>query len=538
MEIIVGPYLQNVSRDRVTVMWHTSAPATSCLEFERADALGWSAYEGRPAPTYAQHIHDDRPVTVHAVTADGLAEDQLYYYRVRSEDPSGRHACSDGASFRTAPGAESPFSFVSYGDDMGVAEAHRRNAELARAYRPDICIGTGDAAQDFIGRYRADFFDCNHELLKYSPWFATMGNHDTPNEGYAQYFSFPEPRYWYSFDYGCAHITVANSNLDYRPGSEQWAWLEHDLSACGSARWKYVFFHHPPYCSNNCEIAATRVLCPLFDRYGVDVVYNAHATIYERSHPLRDGQHHPDGTTYLVSGGGGYDVSQSPGELWDHRHRISAIAKSTNHFLLTSVTPDQCRIRAIDTDDRIIDDFALTKPPGDPPEPPPSQPGPPRPRPEAGAVIAGLEEGASRWMLPWPQHSVDGDVSHSGGASIRWTHASGEPVLPALRRALIDDGHARAVAGGKSYEISAWVKTESVAGGVTLSFSWSGDMGFLGRTTSEPVSGTNDWTPVTITTPPLPEHVYWCRVVLSATPGSCGAAWFDDVRIVEASAGR
>ena len=90
------------------------------------------------------------------------------------------------------------------------------------------------------------------------------------------------------------------------------------------------------------------------------------------------------------------------------------------------------------------------------------------------------------------------------------------------------------VAGEKCYEISVWVKTKDViGGGVTVSLSWNGDMGFIGRTESEPLLGTNNWTLIKIITPPLYKHVYSCRLVFSAKPGTTGKAWFDEVKITE-----
>ena len=534
MQIICGPYLQNVTKNSMTIMWQTDKPGTSVVEYERAKELGWSAYVGRPEPTYPDRAEDDRAVTIHAVTLEGLDEQWTYSYRVRSVGADGSSAVSEGAVFRTAAADDSPFSFATYGDDMRVHKAHKRSAELARAYRATICVGAGDVAQDVIGRYKGDFFDCTHELLKYTPWFAAMGNHDSPNEGFFKFFSFPEPRYWYSFNYGCAHFVVINSNMDYRPGSEQWAWLEQDLRKFRDARWKFVVLHHPPFCSNNCEIPRTRVLCPLFEKYGVDIVYAAHATIYERFHPITGGKYDQEnGVVYFVSGGGGYDMSLPPSQFWDHIHPFSAMNKSTNHFLLTHVAPGECSVRAIDNDDRVIDTLTLSKPPGELLPLSATSPRLPYPQlPEAGTVVAGLEEGDLRWVLPRPQYTVDAKITHGGGHSVRWSNNGSGPVLPAIRRVIKDDGKAMDVAAGKRYEISAWVKTQDVSGeGVTVSLSWSGDMGFVDRTESKPLTGTNDWTLVKITTPPLYEYVYWCRVVLSAKPGSTGTAWFDEVLI-------
>lgn len=579
MRIVAGPYLQNVAQDAVTIMWQTDEPATSVVEYEQSARLGWSAYEGRPQPTYPirSEVHELR--TIHAVRLTGLEAEQEYLYRVSSfspkdsseiqprgrdqteaaatspsprgegrgegasslagrEDaissPGGETVTAAGASFRTAVRENSPFSFATYGDSLRVNEVHRQNADLARAYRADICVGAGDHSQDEIARF-GDFFACTENLLPYTPWFAAMGNHDSPNEGFFRYFNFPEPHYWYSFNYGAAHFTVLNSNMDYRPGSEQWRWLEHDLNAFKNARWKLVFFHHPPHCSNNCEIPATRILCPLLEEYGVDIVYTAHATIYERFHPVRNETYNSEnGVVYFVSGGGGYDMSLPPSELWDHLHPESAFAKSTNHLLLTSVAPDECRVRAIDSDGSEFDSLTLTKSPA--PVAPLSAASPQCPYPDlppAGALVAGFDEGLTRWMIPQSQHAYDSRVVRTSEMSIRWRNQREEPVFPAIRRVLNDDGKLLAAAAGKRYLLEAWIRTDDVRGGMTASLEWNGDMGFLGRVQSRPVSGTSDWTPVRVETPPLPPYVYACRVVLSALPNSVGTAWFDSVSVSE-----
>ena len=534
MKITAGPYLQNVSQDAITIMWQTDTPATSTVEYERSARLGWSAYEGRPEPTYPDRSEDQEPRLLHAVRLTGLEVEQDYSYRVISSSAGETSVMSAGASFRTAARRDSPFSFATYGDSLRIPEVHRRNADLARAYRADICVGAGDHVQDEIGRF-SDFFDSAANLLSYTPWFAAMGNHDSPNEGYFRYFNFPEPHYWYSFNYGAAHFTVLNSNMDYRPGSEQWRWVEHDLKTFQNARWKFVCFHHPPYCSNNCEIPATRVLCPLFERNGVDIVYTAHATIYERFHPLRGGKYDSaNGVVYVVSGGGGYDMRLSPSELWDHLHSVSSLARPTNHFLLTGVAPDECEVRAIDSDGYQFDTLRLHRPAAPRVPLPAASPQLPYPDvPPDGTLVAGFAEGVSRWVLPRTQFARDTVVVRDSQQSIRWRNQGDQPVVPAIRRVLKDDGKALAAVAGRRFTLSAWVRTEDVRGGMTVSLEWNGDMGFIGRAQSRPVAGSRDWTLLEVSSPVLPPYVYSCRVVLSALPGTQGIAWFDDVTVTE-----
>ena len=305
-----------------------------------------------------------------------------------------------------------------------------------------------------------------------------------------------------------------------------------DLS---NARWKFVCFHHPPYCSNNCEIPATRVLCPLFERYGVDIVYTAHATIYERFHPMRGGRYDSEnGVVYFVSGGGGYDMSLSPSELWDQLHPVSALAKPTNHILLSTVAPDECQVRAIDSDGNLFDALTLSKAPALVAPLPAASPQLPYPDlPLTGTVVAGMTEGAARWVLPRTQYARDSAVVHSSEQSIRWHNQGDEPVVPAIHRVLKDDGKLLDETAGRRYALEAWVRTEDVHGGMTVSLEWSGDMGFIGRVQSQPIAGTTDWRRLDVVTPTLPPHVYCCRVVLSALAGSSGTAWFDDVAVIE-----
>ena len=136
-------------------------------------------------------------------------------------------------------------------------------------------------------------------------------------------------------------------------------------------------------------------------------------------------------------------------------------------------------------------------------------------------------------MLPRTQYARDAAVVRTGEQSIRWHKSGREPVVPAIRRVLKDDGKLLDAVAGKRYALEAWVRTEDVRGGIAVSLEWSGDMGFIGRVQSQPLTGTHEWTRLDITTPELPSYVYCCRVVLSALPDTSGTAWFDDIAVSE-----
>ena len=206
MKITAGPYLQNVGKDRITVMWHTDKPGSSVVGYEANTRLGYSAYQGKPTPTFPQRAESNDVCTVHAVTLTELKPSWEYFYRVSSVAEDGSQVQSENASFRTAPHEHEAFRFATYGDSHHLSGTHARVADLAYSYRPDIVVNSGDIVPDQIALAQEKFFDPAGNLLRHTPWFAAMGNHDSTTEVYTQFFSCPEPRLWYSFK-GGIHLT-------------------------------------------------------------------------------------------------------------------------------------------------------------------------------------------------------------------------------------------------------------------------------------------------------------------------------------------
>lgn len=101
---------------------------------------------------------------------------------------------------------------------------------------------------------------------------------------------------YYSVDYANVHVISLDSQLSNRDAAQREAmadWLVADLSA-NDRDWTIVIFHHPPYSKGenhdsdveDAEIDMREVFTPIFDEYGVDVVYNGHSHSYERSYYL------------------------------------------------------------------------------------------------------------------------------------------------------------------------------------------------------------------------------------------------------------
>jgi predicted phosphodiesterase len=128
------------------------------------------------------------------------------------------------------------------------------------------------------------------------PFYATLGNHDDPNQRFYKLFNMDGKRY-YTFTKGDVQFFVMDSTY---MDKAQLTWLDQQLSA-SRAGWKIAYGHHPLYSSgarHGSEVDLRELVEPLFIKYGVDVVLAGHEHFYERVKP----QH---GIYYFTSGAAG-----------------------------------------------------------------------------------------------------------------------------------------------------------------------------------------------------------------------------------------
>ncbi len=117
-------------------------------------------------------------------------------------------------------------------------------------------------------------------------FYASLGNHDDPNQRLYKPFNMNGERY-YSFKpaNGVRFFALDSNYID----DKQLQWLEKELAASGSD-WKICFFHHPLYSSGDRHGSADlqrEQLEPIFLKHGVDVVFSGHEHFYERLKPQK-----------------------------------------------------------------------------------------------------------------------------------------------------------------------------------------------------------------------------------------------------------
>jgi hypothetical protein len=127
-------------------------------------------------------------------------------------------------------------------------------------------------------------------------FYASLGNHDNPNERFYKPFNMNGNRY-YSFKSGNAEFFALDSNY---MDPEQLKWLDSHLGG-SSADWKICFFHHPLYSDGKFhgpDLDLRTRLEPIFQKYQVNLVLSGHEHVYERIQPKK-------GIYYFVVGNSG-----------------------------------------------------------------------------------------------------------------------------------------------------------------------------------------------------------------------------------------
>lgn len=445
-------------QEAVVVAWQThGVGATFDLEYSPANQATRKAEISRRERRSADHEGGGLRFNYQA-TLSGLQLNRRYEYRVRM---NGEKLLEGYFTTRKPRGVKT--RFVSFGDNSCGQISDHAIAYYAYQAGPDFVMNTGDNVYNngLDGEYARHFFPVYNSdtagpttgspLLRSVPYYSVIANHDLtgndPNthrpvvdfsrhvDGGAYYTNFHYPlngpvsnyptlavgdadavahfktcagtRYPnmanYSYDYGDAHFLCLDSNVYVDPTDPALqAWIVKDLAA-SDAVWKFVVYHHPAFNvgDDHYKEQHMRVLAPLFERQGVDVVLSGHEHNYQRTRPLRfaptdesgakkvnsgnrlvsgkftvdtrfDGKTvtKPDGILHIVTGAGGnnlYDVDSNDNpEKWRHaqddnveyvarlvsdRHSLTVVEMDANSLLFTQ----------IDEKGSEIDRFRITK---------------------------------------------------------------------------------------------------------------------------------------------------------------------------------
>jgi hypothetical protein len=181
-------------------------------------------------------------------------------------------------------------------------------------------------------------------------FYASLGNHDDPEQRLYKLFNMNGERY-YSFKpsqlAGIRFFALDSNYMDPR----QTQWLEKELAASGSD-WKVAFFHHPPYASGmhgSDEVLRAQIE-PIFLKHGVQVVFTGHEHFYERIKPQK-------GIQYFVAGGSAKlrrgDISRTPLTAFGYDEGLT--------FMLVEVVGDAMHFQVFNERGQTVDAGVITK---------------------------------------------------------------------------------------------------------------------------------------------------------------------------------
>ena len=151
----------------------------------------------------------------------------------------------------------------------------------------------GQTAADFKLKFEDPYKPLLDAGVKF---YASLGNHDNPNERFYKPFNMGGKRYYSFKNANVAFFALDSNYMD----PEQVSWLQQQLSG-SSSDWKICFFHHPLHSDgrfHGADVDLRARIEPILESKGVNVVLSGHDHVYERITP----QH---GISYFVLGNSG-----------------------------------------------------------------------------------------------------------------------------------------------------------------------------------------------------------------------------------------
>lgn len=251
------------------------------------------------------------------------------------------------------------FRFAAFGDTRTGHQIHRGLIELMAREDIDFVIHSGDMVEfGGVDEQWDMFFKIEGPLVARRPIFGAVGNHDvSPRRNFRRHFLsriVSADRRYFHQDWGDVRIVIMDSEVEARPGSDQYSYLERVLGEAADAGMLIVLsLHYPPYSSGShgSNLEMRSVLAELAPRFGVELVLAGHDHDYERTKPI-------DGVTYMVAASGGATIR--PIALSD----FSAVLRTEPHYVVFDVDRQSLVGRAMNLSGTVFDSFVI------PPNPP------------------------------------------------------------------------------------------------------------------------------------------------------------------------
>ena len=296
------PYLQNPTDGGITVMWETTVPTYSWVEYG-TDKENLKLV--RPMMDGQAICNND----LHKVRIEGLKPGQKYYYRVCSTEmlvykayskAFGNTAVSDFGTFAIPEADEDEFTALVFNDLHQRTNTFQALMEQVKDVDYDFVFFNGDCIDDPNNRAQASrFIKYVTEALKgnHIPTFFMRGNHEIRNAysiGLRDHFDYVGGKTYGAFNWGDTRIVMLDCGEDKTDdhkeysGLNDFTQLRHDqvvflmqemASKAFKKAKKRILIHHIPlygFEGNLCN----DLWRPVLEKAPFDICLNAHLHKY------------------------------------------------------------------------------------------------------------------------------------------------------------------------------------------------------------------------------------------------------------------
>ena len=206
-----------------------------------------------------------------------------------------------------AAAATSDFNFAAVGDWACTSDTTDTVNNILDK-NPELVLGLGDYSYEDSADCWLDIIQPIGNIMKIA-----IGNHEIEEESIlTEYMNrFGLTSQYYSFDYQNVHFIALATESEYLDMSkdkakEQLAFVKSDLEKASTnpnIDWIIPFFHRMMYYEEHesCSIVGEHdnnlvdIYHPLFEKYGVHLVLQAHSHTYERTYPLKANAENSEG---------------------------------------------------------------------------------------------------------------------------------------------------------------------------------------------------------------------------------------------------
>jgi len=314
-------------RSNIALSWYTFSDTESMVIY------GISSGSLNLTVNSPENVEQIKDTYIHHVVLSNLDPNTTYFYKVGGSTSG----LSPEYNFTTAPERNSSsLHFIAYGDNRSNRDLRRlvnrlviQNMSTYHSEPVRFIMNMGDlvSSGDEHELFNYFFDDCEM-LFQTIPILPIQGNHEFGDFGVSHYreqFVLPEngnDEWYWAIQNGMAFILGLDSEshgvVPY--DSQNVPWIDSMLKFANNqstALWKFAFFHQPPFVSSS-HMPRTDIReswSPVFDNNGVDIVFNGHCHLYERSFPVSSNgslptdelydYQNPANPIYIVTGAAG-----------------------------------------------------------------------------------------------------------------------------------------------------------------------------------------------------------------------------------------